>query len=264
MDLILQALPVFLLTFCRISAFFVVAPVFSSRNVPNSFKIGLSVFISLIVYLSYGIGQTVPTDLQYILFIIREVLVGLILGYTASLFFAVVNTAGGFIDMQIGFGIANVIDPLSGLSAPIMGGFKYAVAVLLFLTMNGHHYLIHAIFTSYEWVPLSNALFNSIYEGSISTFLLTTFTNTFVLAFQIAAPIVVALFLTDVGLGFLARTAPQFNVFVIGIPLKIIVGLAILLIVIPGLAYLFQQLFATMFSSMDDLLKIIQHSGTAA
>jgi flagellar biosynthetic protein FliR len=215
------------------------------------------------VYLSYGVSQTVPFDMQYILFVIREVLVGLVLGYTATLFFAVVNTAAGFIDMQIGFGIANVIDPLSGQSAPIMGGFKYAVAVLLFLTMNGHHHMLNAIFTSYEWVPLSNSLFNHIYEGSISTFLLTTFTNTFVLAFQLAAPIVVALFLTDVGLGFLARTAPQFNVFVIGIPLKIIVGLAILLIVIPGLAYLFQQLFATMFSSMDELLKIIQRSGAA-
>lgn len=257
MEVMLQAFPVFLLIFCRISAFFVVAPVFSSRNIPAPFKIGLSFFVSIILFLTYGFSQAVPSDLTIILFIFREVLIGLLIGYVAQLFFAVINTAAGFIDMQIGFGIANVIDPLSGLSAPIMGGFKYTVAVLLFLTMNGHHYMLDGLFQSYQWIPLSNSLFDRISEGSISEFLISTFSHTFMLAFQLAAPIVVALFLTDVGLGFLARTAPQFNVFVIGIPLKIIVGLGILLIVIPGLAYLFQQLFASLFTSMEQLLKLI-------
>jgi len=263
MDFIQEALPVFLLIFCRISAFFVTAPVFSSRNVPNQFKIGLSFFVALIIYLSYGLSQRVPFDTHYILLIMREVLVGLVIGYCAVLFMAVINTAASFIDMQIGFAMANVIDPLSGQSSPIMGGFKYAVAILLFLIMNGHHYMLDAMFKSYEWVPLSNDVFQRIYDGSVSTFLVSTFANTFLLAFQLAAPVVVALFLTDVGLGFLARTAPQFNVFVIGIPLKIIVGLAILLLVIPGLAYLFQQLFGTMFDSMEQLIQLMGHSGAA-
>lgn len=261
MDQLNQALPVFLLIFCRITAFFVVAPVYSSRNVPNTFKVGLAFFIALIVYLTYGVHQQAAMDAQYILLIMREILIGLVLGFTAFLFMSVVNTGAGFIDMQIGFAMANVIDPLSGQQSPIMGGFKYAVAILLFLMMNGHHYLLDAIIKSYQWVPLSNEMFQRVYEGSISTFIIATFVNTFVLAFQLAAPLVVALFLTDVGLGFLARTAPQFNVFVIGIPLKIVIGLMLLVLVIPGLAAIFQQLFETMFRSMDELLRMIQGPG---
>lgn len=257
MEVIMQAFPVFLLIFCRITSFFVVAPVFSTRNVPAPFKIGLSFFVALIIFLTYGITKSVPTDTFYIVSILREIIVGLLMGFTAYIFFSAIHTAGGFIDMQIGFGIANVIDPVSGLNSPIMGGFKYLVATLLFLTMNGHHYLLNALVRSYEVVPLTNELFGRIAEGRISEFLVLTFARAFVLAFQLAAPLVVALFLTDVGLGFLARTAPQFNVFVIGIPLKIIVGLLMLFFVISGLAVIFQQLFARMFESLDQLLYLM-------
>src|SRR5690606_7062960 len=98
---ILQGFPVFLLIFCRMTAFFVVAPVFSSRGVPNTFKIGLGFFISFIVYLTYGIHESVMFDAAYALIIIREILVGLLIGFVVYLFFAIVQTAGAFMDLQI-------------------------------------------------------------------------------------------------------------------------------------------------------------------
>jgi flagellar biosynthetic protein FliR len=123
--------------------------------------------------------------------------------------------------------------------------------------MNGHHYLIDAVVRSYNWIPLDNELFQRIYQGNVSEFLIRTFGNAFLLSFQMAAPLVVALFLTDVALGFLARSAPQFNVFVIGIPLKIIVGLVVLLLLVPSFTYAFEQLFALLFKSLQGLLGTI-------
>ncbi|AIQ13336.1 flagellar biosynthetic protein FliR [Paenibacillus durus] len=259
-DSILRSFPVFLLIFCRITAFFVIVPVFSSRNVPRSFKIGISFFLSLVVFSAKGSGVTVPEDLGIILLVIRESLIGLLLGFIGYLMFMTIQTAGSFIDIQIGFGIANVIDPLTGASSPILGNFKYMIALLLFLGMNGHHYLLDAIVNSYNWVPLDNELLLKMMDGSLAEFLLRSFAQSFMLAFQMSAPLVTALFLTDVGLAFLARTAPSYNVFVIGVPLKIIVGLVLLFILMPALAVLFQSLFNIMFESMRNLLSAMGNS----
>lgn len=259
-ETLVQSFPVFLLIFCRITAFFVVVPVFSSQSVPTTFKIGLSFFVSMVIFSSGSMNVTVPQDLGYVLLVMREVLIGLLLGFVAYLMFMTIQTAGSFIDIQIGFGIANVIDPMTGASAPIIGNFKYMIALLLFLSMNGHHYLLDAIVYSYKWVPLDNNLFLQMINGSLSEFLVGTFAQSFMLAFQMSAPLVAALFLTDVGLAFLARTAPQYNVFVIGVPLKIIIGLALLLILMPGMAALFRNLFDIMFESMHNLLGLVGKS----
>lgn len=257
MEMLMHNYPAFLLIFCRITSFFVVSPVFSSKGVPKMFKIGLSFFISMLVYLTSGLNQNVPEDMTYVLLIISEVLIGLLLGFIAYLIFTVIQTAGSFIDIQVGFGIANVLDPMSGASVPILGNLKYMIAMLLFLSMNGHHYLLDAIFHSYEWIPLSNDFYLRLFTGSISELLIKTFSEAFILAFQMSAPIVVAMFLTDVGLGFLAKTAPQFNIFVIGVPLKILLGLGMLLILVPSFTYIFSNLFEILFESMQNLLGVI-------
>lgn len=258
MNAVIQGFPIFLLIFCRITAFFVVAPVFSSRGVPNTFKIGLGFFISFIVFLTYGMKQSIVPDAEYLLIVIREILIGIMLGYIVYLFFSVVQTAGAFMDLQIGFAMANVIDPHTGTSAPLLGNFKYMLMMVIFLMMNGHHYLLTGLMDSYQWMPLSNEMFSKLMSGSITDYLTRLVGNTFLLAIQVSAPLVVAMFLTDVGLGFLAKTAPQFNVFVIGIPLKLIIGLFLLILLMPGLAAIFERLFSIMFESMEQFFGIVQ------
>jgi flagellar biosynthetic protein FliR len=257
MEIILQSFPVFLLIFCRITSFFVVVPVFSTRGVPMQFRVGIAAILSILVYLTFGIKEQVPADLSYALLVIREIMIGLLLGFVAYLMVMAIQTAGSFIDIQIGLGIASVFDPMTGASVPITGNFKYTIALLLFLSMNGHHYLLDAIMYSYNWVPLDNDFFLRLYGGSISDFLIKTFSQSFLLAFQMAAPIVVATFLTDVGLGFLAKTAPQFNIFVIGVPVKLIVGLIMLFMLMPALAVSFERLFNVMFEAMRTLLDVV-------
>lgn len=261
MGFILQYLPNFLLIFCRITAFFVVAPVFSAKNVPNQFKIGLSFFITLIVFSTID-PSSMTFDGVYLVAIMKEIVIGLLIGFVAYLFFTVVQISGSFIDMQMGFSMANIIDPMTGTQSPILGNLKFMLAVLLFISMNGDHYFIHAIVDSYKWVPLSNEAFAHIYNGQVSEFLLQSFATVFLLAFQMAAPMIAALFLIDVGLGILARTAPQFNIFVIGMPLKVLVGFILLTLLFPSFLNLFSDLFTMMFNAMQKLLELLGSQST--
>ncbi|MDF2924709.1 MAG: flagellar biosynthesis protein FliR [Paenibacillaceae bacterium] len=258
METILLSFSGFLLIFCRITAFFVVAPVFSSRNVPATFKIGLSAFIAFLIFSGLGVQQ-VPMDAVYLISIIKEIAVGLLLGFIGYLFFTVIQISGAFIDMQMGLSMANIIDPLTGASSPVTGNLKFMVAIVLFLSFNGHHMLLQAIVQSYDWVPLQNDVFTRMYSGNMSDFMIRTFTDSFALAFKMAAPLAAALFLTDVGLGILARTAPQFNIFVVGVPLKIVVGLILLAFLFPDMMGLFQNLFQALFEAMQKAIMLLSN-----
>jgi flagellar biosynthetic protein FliR len=264
MELFFQLWPNLMLIFCRITAFFVVVPVYSSKGVPNIFKIGFSLFVSFIIFAGMGTNNPVPLDSQYVLLILREILVGVLLGFLAYLFFTAVQTAGSFMDIQIGFGMANVIDPMTGASAPMLGNLKYMIAMLLFLAFDGHHFLIRAIMESYQWIPLNNQLFARIYDGQISDFIIKSMSTMFYLALQIAAPVIAALFLTDLGLGLLTRVAPQFNIFVVGAPLKMIIGFFLIIIIFPELISQFRVLFTNIFDSMYQLMKLISNTQSTA
>lgn len=263
MELILSFLPSFLLVFCRITSFIVVAPIFSTRMIPTQFKIGFGAFLSLLTLLSLPDQRSVLFDSIFVIMVLRELLIGLLIGFIAYLFFTIVQVSGQFIDLQMGFGLANVIDPMSGQQSPLLSNLKFMVATLLFLAMNGHHYMLKGIMDSYKYVPLQNKLFESIASGSISTFLMMAVSKMFALAFQMAMPLVVTMFLVDVAMGILAKTAPQFNLFVIGLPTKILLGLFMLVLLMPSLAYLFRNLFEMMFASMDELLRIIERGAEA-
>jgi flagellar biosynthetic protein FliR len=259
METILSFFPNALLIFCRIAGFFVTAPVFSAQNnVPVQFRIGISVFLTLLAFFASGTQTPIPWDGAFVLYVIRETLIGLLLGFLAYLFFTVVQIAGSFIDMQMGFGIANVIDPMTGAQSPVFGSYKFIVAMLVFLTVNGHHYLIAAILDSYQAIPLDNRFFEIFGSGSVTELLVRGLSVGFTLAFQMAAPIVATLFLVDVALGILSKTAPQFNIFVVGMPLKILVGLLIALLLVPGFLALFQGLFGTMFDHLFKLLRMLR------
>ncbi len=253
----IQYIPAFLLVLCRITAFFVVAPIFSMRGIPNIFKIGFAFFVSLLTFISIESQAVYAWDAVLLANIFKEILVGMLLGFTAYMFFVITQIAGSFVDMQMGFGIANVIDPMTGMQAPILGNFKFFIAILLFLALDGHHLLILSIMQSYEWVPLDHAIFTKMFSGDVSNFLIDRFIEMFVLAFKMVAPLICALFLVDVGLGILAKTVPQMNIFVVGIPIKILVGFAILFIMIPGLIFLYKLLFESLVDALGELLSIL-------
>ncbi|MBO8171003.1 MAG: flagellar type III secretion system protein FliR [Bacillaceae bacterium] len=257
---ILEFLPVFLLVFVRMSAFILAAPVFSTRGVPNTFKIGLAFFLSLIAVFAVNMtvdpAEPIAFDGRYVLLILKEVLVGLSLGFIAMMLIYAVQIAGGLIDMQIGFAIANVIDPQTGMHSPLTGNFKFILAILLLLSLDGHHMLIKGIITSYYAVPV-DVMWQQLDTGSIARFAVNVFVYMFSSAFMMAAPVVGSLFLVDVALGIMARTVPQMNIFVVGLPLKIFVSFAVLFVALPGYFYILKRLFEEMYRSMAQLMKLL-------
>lgn len=258
MESFVSGFETYLLILVRMTSFILVAPVFSTRIVQAGFKIGFSGMLALLIFITSSVTHDVNFDAFYVLIIIKEIFVGLLMGYLAYLFFTLVQTAGALIDLQMGFGMANIIDPMSGTSAPMMGNFKFMIATLIFLSLDGHHYLIKALLESYTWIPIDNYVFSHFANGDLSTFFAQKFAETFMLALQLSAPLIVSMFLTDVALGFLARTAPQYNVFVIGAPLKILIGFFMIMLIMPGLVTLFREVFTIIFSSLEQMILIIK------
>lgn len=247
--------PVFLLIFVRVTAFFLTIPIFSYRNIPAMHKIGLGFFLALLIYLSMDKPEIDLNGFYYML-ILKEAAVGLFVGLLAYIMMSAIQIAGGFIDFQMGFAIANVIDPQTGVQSPLMGQYLYTFVLLVLLAVDGHHLLLDGVFYSYQIVPLESIWIPLGNEG-ILTQVMKSFSLMFVVAFQLAAPVVGSLFLVDVALGIVARTVPQLNVFVVGMPLKIIVSFAVVALVIPVFMMIVQNLFEETLLAMRSLMGLM-------
>jgi len=246
----------FLLIFARISGIFSTLPFLGSRNIPVLVKAGLSILFSfLLLPLVYSTNTVIPEKLlPYVLLVIQEFLVGLIFGYVSSFFMYAVQMAGHIMDLQIGFGMVNVFDPQQGQQIPLLGNFQYILAMLVFLLLNGHHVLISALFASFKVVPITGVVF----DATLTQFMVDIFVNTFSIAFKISVPILSALLITDVAMGILARTMPQMNIFVVGVPGKIAVGIFVLLIGLPFYVGALGVGFDAMYRDVYNLLYILQ------
>jgi flagellar biosynthetic protein FliR len=255
-NIIFETLPYFLLIFIRITSFFLIAPLFSMRGVPNQFKIGLGFFIALVAVISMPIDEPILLDSTYILLIAKEFGIGISLGFTAALLLYAVQIAGAFIDFQMGFAMANVMDPQTGSQVPIVGHFKYMMALLFMLTVNGHHMMLDGVMMSIKLFPVELTSF-SIKPEQLAQFMTMTFIEMFLIALQIAIPIVGSLLLIDIALGILAKSVPQLNVFVVGLPIKIFVGFILLFLTMPIYFYILQVLFGKIMSSMSQLIGLL-------
>ena len=249
-------LPIFLLTFVRMSAFVVSAPFFSIRGVPNQFKIALAFIMALISFQYLPVQAQIPMDLTFVVYVIKEALVGLILGYICEMMFIAVQVAGGMMDMQMGLAMANVIDPKTGAYIPITGNFKNMLAVLYFFSINGHHMLIRGIMSSYQVIPVDK-MWAAIGSENVMMIAVKVFMNMFLSAFMMAAPIVVALFLVDLSLGIIAKSVPQFNIFVVGLPLKLLASFSLLIVVMPAFLLTLNGLFENMFRAFAEMIKAL-------
>lgn len=253
---LVELLPTFLLVFIRITAFFVVAPIFSTRNIPAMYKIGLSFFLALIAFPLVKAASPIVVDWQYVYLVLKEVLVGLLLGFIGLLLLSAIQTAGSFIDMMLGLAMAAVVDPLTGMHSPLMGNFKYILTALFILSVDGHHLLIEGVLSSYQVIPLDKWM-SGWGDGSIAGFLLEKFSYMFMSGMLLAAPLVSSLFLMDVALGIVAKTVPQMNIFVVGMPAKLLGGFLILIVVFPAYFFVISRLLEVLFSSMAQMIKIM-------
>lgn len=241
----------FLLVFVRVSAMLFLFPVFSAPQIPILARLGLSGLFSFIIFRLVPVVHVSPGLYELGLGIISQIVLGLIVGFVASLVFAGIQFAGELIDLQIGFAVANVLNPATQQQVTIIGEFELAIATLIFLATDSHFFLLQGIAGSFNLVPLPFINLDPSVAGNVVLFV----AQAFFAVFKIAAPISVALFLTNVALAFAARVAPQMNVFVIGLPLQIGVGLIMMGISLPLLGIVGPQLFQNIAQQMDVIMR---------
>ncbi|MBS4217736.1 flagellar type III secretion system protein FliR [Bacillus sp. FJAT-49711] len=256
---LLPNISVFMLVFMRVSTFFVTLPLFSYRTLPATYRIGFAFFLSLLMYYTIDV-QSIEITGEYFLLILKEAGVGLLIGFTAYMILSAIQIAGGFIDFQMGFAIANVIDPQTGTQSPLIGQYLYMFSLLFLLAINGHHLILDGIFYSYQFIPIDQ-VFIPFGDSSLTEYIIKSFSMMFMIAFQMAIPVVASLFLVDVALGIVARTVPQLNIFVVGFPIKIAVSFIILFIVLGVMFGVVQNLFETMLHVMRNVMRLIGGTG---
>jgi flagellar biosynthesis protein FliR len=213
----------FLFVFFRVGALIIFVPILGSRQIPPVLKIGFIFFIAIVTFPLVK-DQLLPEPrgiFELAIFLIMDVTIGLAIAYIARLIFAAVQVAGTVVDFQMGFGVVNVIDPQTETQVSVTAQFQNILAVLIFLATDAHHFIIQAIVDSFFILNLAEINFASI----TPEYMLYLFSGTFTTAIKIAAPIMAILFFLSVGLGLVARTVPQMNVFIVGFPLQIGVGL---------------------------------------
>jgi flagellar biosynthetic protein FliR len=244
----------FLLVLVRTATMLAVFPIFSAGQIPQLVRVAIALVISFVLYHVVPAMAPLPDLGALFAAIVSQVLVGLIVGFVAYLVFMGIQFAGEIIDIQIGFAVANVINPLTQQQVTVIGEFQLTLATLVFLISDSHLLLLQGIGGSFNLLHLPYVSLDPSVAHNIVTFL----TQAFLIVFKISAPPAVALFLTNVALGLMARVAPQMNVFVVGLPLQIAVGLITLAIGVPLLVNVAPQLYSDIPHHMDAVLRGMQ------
>jgi flagellar biosynthetic protein FliR len=242
----------------RVSGFFIIAPFFGHRAVPGSIKIPIALTLAFAVGpLVTGIGPVRPESLWQIGgWAVGELVIGGIIGFGFAALFWAIRMAGDIVGLQMGFAIVNVIDPNSSNQVSLIGEFKYILALLILLVIDGHHLMITALVDTYHLIPIGTAHFGDDAFNQIIRLTATIF----VTAVKIGAPIMITLLLTDVALGIVARTVPQMNIFIVGFPLKIGIGFLILGASLPLLAQLFSRALTQIDASTRTIVAALIHA----
>ena len=250
---LINLVALFFLVFLRVTGMFVVSPIFGRQNLPVYYKIGFSFFIALIMTSSSAIVSPAiyGNVAEYVYFAVREFVIGASIGFIPYLMFSAIYIAGQLIDMKIGFAMVNVLDPVSNIQIPITANFYFIICMLMFITVDAHHMIILTISRSYSLIPLGRLTI----DGELIAALLRLFTDVFIVGFRIAAPIIFTVLLTDVALGIISKAMPQINVFMVGMPLKILVGLVIMIITMPTMLIMMGELFKNIGSETMNFMR---------
>ena len=215
----------FILLFFRFAALFIATPIFSHKNIPINIKTSMAFFFTIVFYSSMPpvtIAITVPS---LILAILSEFMLGLAVGIILQITYNIITFAGGQISFMMGFSMASAIDPQSGISMPIISQFLSLMALMVLFSLNLHHWLLLFINNSLETIPLGGFLM----QKNLFHYIVHAASNMFLVGFMIAFPITALSWLADVMFGMLMKTMPQFNLLVIGFPIKIMVAFAVLI-----------------------------------
>ncbi len=220
---------VFILIFIRISIIMMFIPIFGSPSIPWIVKVGFCLLLSVILTNSINLQMVNTNNSVLITSIMSDFVIGISIGLIIRFIFDGIQMAGQYISYEMGLTVMNVIDPISNTQIPIISQLKQLIAILIFFAVNGHHYLIKAIAESFEYIPIGKPIFNQYLLKNI----IQLSGKIFIIAIELSAPILIAMFATNLAMAIIARAMPQINIFVISFPLYIGIGLIIMGIFMP-------------------------------
>ncbi len=257
LNFILDRALIWTLVFIRVTAAISMMPIYGYRGVPNSVKAGFAAILSFLLLPAAqlpeaweGLGSGI---IVYIALAVPEIVVGVIVGMVTHFLFYGIQLSGQYLGIQIGFAIANVIDPNTEEQISIIAQMQFIFAMLIFISFNGHHFLLSGLEKTFQTVPIGGVRLPS----ELSGLFVNMMGDLFVTGIKIAGPVMAALFLSEVALGIVARTVPQMNIFIVGFPLKIGVGLLALALSWPMFVHVMEQLWKSFTIDWFTLIKLV-------
>ncbi|MDF2611841.1 MAG: putative rane protein [Lachnospiraceae bacterium] len=245
----------YLLILVRITGFIFTAPFFSLKNVPVRVKVGLAIFMAAILFYTVPYASPVYSGvIAFAVIVVKEALAGAIMGLFANIAYNIISFAGQLIDMEIGFSMVNELDPISSIQTTITANFYGYLVLLMMIITNLHHYFLRAIIDSFQVIGIGEVNFNpGMYQ------LMTRFiTQYFIIGFRIVLPIFAAILVVNAILAILAKIAPQMNMFVVGMQIKIFVGLIVLAMIIELIPAVSDFIFNEMKTMLKSAIEFLQ------
>lgn len=238
----------------RVSILIFLLPMFGAQNFPALWKVGVSFVLAVIMIPVVPPLQSLPETAPAIIAgLALEMLLGLALAFIVRLVFASVQLAGQFMAFQMGFAMARAMDPVTGVQSTSLSQFLYLFTLLIFFAIDGHHMFIHALAVSFQMAPPNSIHLNP----SLSEIMVKASSQMFVIAIKIAAPIMIALFLSNLCLGIVARTVPQVNILMIGFPINIGLGLIFFGLVLSNFPPFIRQLSRGIGETLMSVLRLM-------
>lgn len=249
-----------LLMAARLLGILTLVPFLGGKMVPGQVKIATSIALSLVIFpiASNAVTTALPgIGPVFAVYLMKEVFIGVSIGYVASLLFQALEAAGQFLDTARGSSLASVLIPELGESGPIMANLKVQLAVVLFLVFNGHHIFLRGVFESFVLLPVDR--FPTLTSNSMAflELILRSSANVLVIGMQIVAPALIAIFLVDVVMGVANRAAPQLNVFFLGMPIKGYLGIVFVLLSLNYFSAIVGHQFQLMLRDVNTLVHIM-------
>jgi len=254
LNLPIDQLQLFLFVLVRVSAILFSLPFLESRSVPVMIKVSLAVAVAMMITprLAVPVPNLFGDPFSLGLAIMAEAAIGWTIGLSVQLLFAGVQLAGQLAGFQMGFAIANVVDPASSSQIPILAQFLNLFALMLFFSINAHFYFIKAMMEAFDLIaPMSAQI-----DGRLTQFIMKMAGNAFMIAIKISAPVMVALMLAKVALGLTARTVPQMHIFIVSMPLQILMGLIFLSFSLPYISAFLQTAFRELGQNLTLMIRL--------
>lgn len=251
-DDVLALLYTFLWPMTRISACLIATPIFSSMSVNTRLRVSLAMVLTILIYPLHDWPIVDVLSGAGLVLFLEQVVIGVMMGLILQIVFAAVSAAGEFISLSMGLGFAMMVDPNSGVQTPVISQFLVVLATLVFVSIGGHLILLELLLDSFRLWPIGEPQLEMAMVWDLLQWSVLLFTG----ATMIALPAMVVLLLANSAMGVVSRAAPSLNVFAVGFPLTLLMGIGVLIVLLPSFMGNVQSLWFEAFQQIRLLLGV--------